>query len=61
MPVVLDEPRLDKWKDSQNANPTSLRAMLASAPEDWLIAEPASPLLNSVRNDSPELLDSLRG
>ena len=60
MPVVLDESRLDEWMDSENANPTSLHAMLGPAPEDWLIAEPASTLVNSVKNDGPELLDSLR-
>ena len=56
MPVVLDQSRLDEWMNPQNANPTPLRAMLAATPEDWLIGEPALPLVNSVRNDGPELL-----
>ena len=59
MPVVLDEPRLDEWMDPGNADAASLRTLLASAPEDWLIAEPASPLVNNVKNDGPELLGSL--
>jgi putative SOS response-associated peptidase YedK len=59
MPVVLDESQLDQWMDSGNADPASLRAMLAPAPENWLIADPASPLVNSVKNDSPELLGTL--
>ena len=45
--------------DSGNIDLVSLRAMLAPAPEDWLIAGPASPLVNSVKNDSPEPLGSL--
>jgi putative SOS response-associated peptidase YedK len=30
--------------------------MLMPAPDDWLVAEPASPLANNVKNDGPELL-----
>ena len=56
MPVVLDESRLDEWMDPANADSASLRAMLLPAPDDWLIDEPASPLVNSVKNDGPELL-----
>jgi putative SOS response-associated peptidase YedK len=58
MPVVLDESRLDEWMDPGNADLASLRAMLTPAPEHWMIAEPASPLVNSVKNDGPELLGS---
>lgn len=56
MPVVLDESRLDEWMDPGNADVASLSAMLVPAPENWLIAEPALPLVNNVRNDGPELL-----
>jgi putative SOS response-associated peptidase YedK len=59
MPAVLDESQLDQWMDSSNLDLVSLRAMLAPAPQNWLIAERASPLVNSVKNDSPELLGSL--
>jgi putative SOS response-associated peptidase YedK len=54
MPVMLDESRFDEWTDPGNADSASLRALFAPAPEDWLIAEPASPLVNSVKNDGPE-------
>ena len=39
------------------AQPKNLRSLLAPAPEEKLIITPASPLVNSVKNDSPELLD----
>ncbi|HVB79785.1 MAG TPA: hypothetical protein VNE82_07520 [Candidatus Binataceae bacterium] len=42
-------------------NPTqadllSLKRLLIPAPDDVLLAQPASPLANSVRHDGPELL-----
>jgi putative SOS response-associated peptidase YedK len=58
MPVVLEESRLNEWMDGKAAD-AALRAMLRPAPGDWLVAEPASPLVNSVKNDGPELLGSL--
>jgi putative SOS response-associated peptidase YedK len=60
MPVVLDESRLDEWMDAGNSDVASLSTMLVPALEDWLIAEPVSPLVNSVKNDGPELLSSLQ-
>jgi putative SOS response-associated peptidase YedK len=56
MPIVIDESRLDEWMDPANSDMATLRAMLVPAPENWLIAEPASPLVNSVKNDGQELL-----
>jgi putative SOS response-associated peptidase YedK len=56
MPVVLDESRLDEWTDPDNSDVETLRLMLVPAPDNWLIAEPASPLVNNVKNDGPELL-----
>ena len=58
MPVVLEESRLDEWMDPKAAE-GSLRTLLRPAPDDWLIAEPASPLVNNVKNDGPELLAGL--
>jgi hypothetical protein len=37
----------------------SLRALPRPAPEDWLVADRASPLVNNVKNDGPELLAGL--
>ena len=60
MPVVLEESSLDAWMDPK-AGEASLRTMLRPAPEDWPIAERASPLVNNVKNDGPELLGGLLG
>jgi putative SOS response-associated peptidase YedK len=56
MPAILDEgDRLALW-----LNPTSelkhLRGLLGPAPDDLLEMRPASPLVNHVKNDSPEML-----
>jgi putative SOS response-associated peptidase YedK len=59
MPVVLDPSRLEKWMDPSPADPDSLRALLWPAPDDWLVVDKASPLVNSVRDDGPELLSRL--
>jgi hypothetical protein len=56
MPVIIDPARLDTWMDVSTTDLAPAKSMLASAPEDWLMAERASPLLNNVKNDGPELL-----
>lgn len=55
MPVVLDPSRLDEWI-APSSDEAALRAMLKPAPENSLIAERVSPLVNNVENDGPELL-----
>jgi putative SOS response-associated peptidase YedK len=59
MPIVLDPSRLDEWMNPSPADANSLRALLRPAPDDWLVAEKASPLVNSVKNDGPEVLPCL--
>jgi putative SOS response-associated peptidase YedK len=59
MPVVLDPSELNEWMNPSPSDPNSLRALLRSAPDDWLVADKASPLVNSVRNDGPELLEGV--
>jgi putative SOS response-associated peptidase YedK len=56
MPVVLDESDADDWMNPLERNPFSLKRLLVPAPADALIATPASPLVNSVKSDGPELL-----
>jgi putative SOS response-associated peptidase YedK len=56
MPVVIDRANLDTWIDVASTELALARSMLAPAPEHWLVAERASPLVNDVRNDRPELL-----
>ena len=58
MPVVLEESRFDEWLKAETPE-SALRSMLRPAPDDWLVADIASPLVNSVKNDSPELLAGL--
>ena len=38
--------------------PLSLKALLIPAPEALLVAQPASPLVNNVKNEGAELLAS---
>jgi len=56
MPVILDNHAADDWMNPTEADPLSLKRLLIPAPDDVLLAQPASPLANSVKNDGPELL-----
>jgi putative SOS response-associated peptidase YedK len=56
MPVVLDERGADDWMNPLEPNPLSLKRLLVRAHDDALIGTPVSPLVNSVKNDGPELL-----
>jgi putative SOS response-associated peptidase YedK len=56
MPVVIDAANLDTWMNVASTDLAPIRSMLAPAPEPWLVADRASPLVNNVKNDGPELL-----
>jgi len=56
MPVILDNRAADDWMNPTEAEPLSLKRLLIPAADDVLLAQPASPLANSVKNDGPELL-----
>lgn len=56
MPVVLDERAAEDWMNPREHDPQSLQRLLLPAPADLLEMRPASPLVNSVKNDGPELL-----
>jgi putative SOS response-associated peptidase YedK len=58
MPILLEESQFDAWMDPK-ASDAPLRAMLRPAPDDLLVADPASPLVNNVKNQGPELLGAL--
>jgi len=47
---------VDDWMNPLERDPSSLKRLLVPASDDSLIASPASPLVNSVKNDGPELL-----
>lgn len=56
MPVVIPEESVDEWLFAGQQDFALLRGMLAPAPDDLLVATPASPRVNSVKNDDPGLL-----
>jgi putative SOS response-associated peptidase YedK len=59
MPVILDEAGAADWTNLREPDPLSLKRLLVPAPNDLLVVRPASPLVNSVKNEGPELGGSL--
>src|SRR6202167_6589603 len=59
MPVILDEAGAADWMNLRGPDPVSLRRLLVPAPDALLLVRPASPLVNSVKNEGPELLEDL--
>jgi putative SOS response-associated peptidase YedK len=57
MPVVLDERAAEDWMNPRERDPLSLKRLLVPAPQDVLVMRPASPLVNSVKNEGPALLE----
>lgn len=56
MPVVLSESELDRWLDPALTDVPTLKALLGSSASEALVAHPVSKLVNSPRNDGPEVL-----
>jgi putative SOS response-associated peptidase YedK len=59
MPVILCDRNADDWMNPREADPLVLKRMLIPAADDALEMRPASPLVNNVRNEGPELLASV--
>jgi putative SOS response-associated peptidase YedK len=57
MPVVLSDDDARAWVGGEELAPHQLASMLAPCPDGFLQLRPASPLVNDVRNDGPQLLD----
>ena len=57
--VELDETGAADWINLREPDPRSLKRLLAPAADDLLVVRPASPLVNSVKNEGPELLEDL--
>jgi putative SOS response-associated peptidase YedK len=55
-PVVLDRDRWSTWLDPEVTDGAAVQAMLESPGPGRFAAYPVSTLVNSVRNDGPELL-----
>ena len=54
MPMILDERAAEDWMNPQEKDPLSLKRLLVPVPCDLLFMQPASPLVNSVKNEGPE-------
>jgi putative SOS response-associated peptidase YedK len=57
MPVVLGSDAQAIWLDPAAADPADVLPLLTPCPDDWLTCHPVSRLVNSVRNDSPGLVE----
>jgi putative SOS response-associated peptidase YedK len=59
MPVVLDGAGLDAWLDPGVEQSADVLPLLVPCADDLLSAYPVSTLVNSARNDGPELIQPL--
>jgi putative SOS response-associated peptidase YedK len=57
MPIVLDERAAEDWMNPLERDPLSLKRLLVPVANDLLAIRPASPLVNSVKNEGPALLE----
>jgi putative SOS response-associated peptidase YedK len=57
MPVILDNSVLDDWLSPEIHERQDLSALMEPCPDEWLSAVEVSPLVNSPRNNSPEILE----
>jgi putative SOS response-associated peptidase YedK len=60
MPVILPEEAWDGWLDPA-ADPSGLRSLLGPVLPGTLEAWPVSTVVNSPRNDGPDLVDAIEG
>jgi putative SOS response-associated peptidase YedK len=56
---VINEAGAADWMNWREPDPLSLKRLLVPAPDHLLVVRPASPLVNSVKNEGPELLEDL--
>jgi putative SOS response-associated peptidase YedK len=59
MPVIVPRGSWARWLDPAPAEPGELRALLEPRDDVSLDAYPIAPLVNSVRNDGPQLIEPL--
>jgi putative SOS response-associated peptidase YedK len=55
MPVILDDGAIDAWLEPDQ-DTAILHSLLAPCPDEWLTAYPVATLVNSPRNQGPELI-----
>lgn len=56
--VFLRTTAAEDWMNPNEAQPKRLKSLLLPALEEVLLITPASHLVNSVKNDGPELLNN---
>src|SRR5262249_50686720 len=56
MPVILDKATLNDWLSPEIHEQRELKELMKPCPDEWLSAEEISPLVNSLKNNSPEIL-----
>jgi putative SOS response-associated peptidase YedK len=56
MPVILPESDWDRWLDPNSTDVAAFFPLLQPAPDDMLEAIPVGKLVNSARNEGPELV-----
>ena len=60
MPVILSDRDVDDWISPSARKPHSLKRLLKPTAEDLLLVHSASSLVNSVRNEGPQLLSGCK-
>ena len=56
MPVILSPDEFAPWLDPEISDPAALLPLLVQYPADEMTAYPVSTRVNSVKNDTPELI-----
>jgi len=56
MPVIIPGGAIDAWLDVRNVPASDASKLLVPAPDDLLVARTVSNRVNSVKNDTPDLL-----
>jgi putative SOS response-associated peptidase YedK len=56
MPVILGRADEEEWLDPEVHEQNVLQRMFKPCPSGWLTAVEVSPLVNSAKNNSPEVL-----
>lgn len=61
MPLILPSESYTQWLNPNEQRPDALQALLQPYPANEMVAYPVSSLVNSPANDTPELVEPLRG
>jgi putative SOS response-associated peptidase YedK len=56
MPVILDNASLNDWLTPETHERRELKELMKPCPDEWLSAVEISSLVNSPKNNSPEIL-----